>query len=183
MSNSDMTPRSAKGPRTKKESVDLQGHLAEVGSEVKERAGEAMTASMDMARDKIAAATDAAKDALSGAADKLQDQTKEKQQSGAEFVSKLARNIRDAARAFEKDIPIAARSIESAADYVDNTADKLRNGSVQDVLDGATDFARRQPAAFLGLTVLAGFAAVRFLKASGHSSDSNRKSSTSELRS
>jgi hypothetical protein len=67
--------------------------------------------------------------------------------------------------------------MNSAAEYVDEAAEKIRNGSFRDLLDGATDFAKRQPAAFLGLSVLAGFAAVRFLKASGSQSSSGQGAS------
>lgn len=49
----------------------------------------------------------------------------------------------------------------------------MRNGSLNDVVDGVTSFARRQPAAFLGLSVLAGFAMVRFLKASAADASSS----------
>jgi hypothetical protein len=86
----------------------------------------------------------------------------------------------EAARAFESDVPFAARGINSAADYVEDAAEKIRNGSFRDLLDGATDFAKRQPAAFLGVSVLAGFAAVRFLKASGADSPSSRRETNSE---
>ena len=69
-------------------------------------------------------------------------------------------------------MPSAAlvRAIEAAASYVDDAAEKVREGSLNELMDNMTSFARRQPAAFLGLSVLAGFAAVRFLKASGGSS-------------
>jgi hypothetical protein len=107
----------------------------------------------------------------------LQDQAREQQRSGADFVGRFAGNIRDAARAFENDVPFAARGINSAAEYVDEAAEKIRNGSFRDLVDGATDFAKRQPAAFLGLSVLAGFAAVRFLKASGSESYSGQGAS------
>ena len=81
--------------------------------------------------------------------------------------------MRDAARAFESDAPFAARGINSAAEYVEHTAKKMREGNFRDLVDGATDFAKRQPAAFLGLSVLAGFAAIRFLKASGGKSSTS----------
>jgi methyl-accepting chemotaxis protein len=116
---------------------------------------------------KLQEAADAAKDVASGAADHLQHQVHEQQRSGADFVERFAGNIRDAARAFERDAPFAARGINSAAEYVEDAAEKIRNGSFRDLVDGATDFAKRQPAAFLGISVLAGFAAIRFLKASG----------------
>jgi gas vesicle protein len=152
--------------------------MADAGAEIKQRAGDALRASTETARDKFKEAADAAKEAAAGAADRLQDQAREQQRSGADFVGRFAGNIRDAARAFENDVPFAARSINSAAEYVDEAADKIRNGSFRDVLDGATDFAKRQPAAFLGLSVLAGFAAVRFLRASGSQSSSSQDASS-----
>ena len=148
-------------------SQNLKDQVADAGAEIKQRAGDVLRASTDTARDKFKEAAEAAKEAAAGAADRFQDQAREQQRSGADFVGRFAGNIRDAARAFENDVPFAARGINSAAEYVDEAADKIRNGSIRDVIDGATDFAKRQPAAFLGLSVLAGFAAVRFLKASG----------------
>ena len=160
-------------------SQNLKDQVADAGAEIKQRAGDALRSSTDTAREKFKEATDAAKGAVAGAADGLQDQAREQQRSGADFVGKLAGNIREAARAFENDVPFVARGINSAAEYVDEAADKIRNGSFRDIVDGATDFAKRQPAAFLGLSVLAGFAVVRFLKASGGASSSSQSSSSS----
>ena len=160
-------------------SQNLKDQVADAGAEIKQRAGDALRASTDTAREKFREAADAAKDAASGAADRLQEQAREQQHTGADFVGKLAGNIREAARAFESDVPFAARGINSAADYVDQAAEKIRNGSFRDIVDGATDFAKRQPAAFLGLSVLAGFAAVRFLKASGGTNSSGQSASSS----
>ena len=141
--------------------------MADAGAELKQRAGDALQASTDAAQDKLKEAANAAKEVASGAADRVQEQVHEQQRSGADFVERFATNIRDAARAFESDAPFAARGINSAAEYVEDAAEKIRNGSFRDLVDGATDFAKRQPAAFLGISVLAGFAAIRFLKASG----------------
>ena len=160
-------------------SQNLKDQVADAGAEIKQRAGDVLRASTDTARDKFKEAADAAKEAAAGAADRFQDQAREQQRSGADFVGRFAGNIRDAARAFENDVPFAARGINSAAEYVDEAADKIRNGSFRDLVDGATDFAKRQPAAFLGLSVLAGFAAVRFLRASGSESSSRQGSSSS----
>jgi hypothetical protein len=153
-------------------SQDLRDQVAEAGAELKQRAGDALKTSADVAQDKLKEAANAAKEVASGAADRVQDQVHEQQRSGAEFIERFATNIRDAARAFESDAPFAARSINSAAEYVEDAAGKIRNGSFRDLVDGATDFAKRQPAAFLGISVLAGFAAIRFLKASGQPSPS-----------
>ena len=160
-------------------SQNLGDQVADAGAEIKQRAGDALRSSTDTAREKFKEAADAAKGAVAGAADGLQDQAREQQRSSADFVGKLAGDIREAARAFENDVPFAARGINSAADYVDEAAVKIRNGSFRDIVDGATDFAKRQPAAFLGLSVLAGFAVVRFLKASGGANSSNQGASSS----
>src|SRR6476660_2480702 len=155
-------------------SQNLKEQIADAGAEMKQRAGDALRASTDIARDKFKEAADAAKDAASGTADQFQGQAREKQRSGADFVERFAGNIREAGRAFQNDAPFAARGIDSAAEYVEDAAEKIRNGSFRDLLDGATDFAKRQPAAFLGISVLAGFAVVRFLKASEGASSSTR---------
>jgi len=158
---------------------NLKDQVADAGVEIKQRAGDALRASTDVARDKFKEAADAAKDMASGTVDQLQEQTRQQQRTGADFVERFAGNIREAARAFESEAPFAARGINSAAEYVEDAAEKIRNGSFRDVVDGATDFAKRQPAAFLGISVLAGFAAVRFLKATGGQSSSSQRSGTS----
>jgi hypothetical protein len=152
---------------------DLKDQVADAGAEVKQRAGDALRASTDLARDKLNEATEAAKDLASETADRLQDRVREQQRSGADFIARFASNIREAAHAFENDAPFAVRGINSAADYVEGAGEKIRNGSFRDLVSGATDFAKRQPTAFLGLSVLAGFAVVRFLKASGETSSSS----------
>jgi gas vesicle protein len=157
-------------------SQKLKDQVADAGAEVKQRAGDALSASVDISRDKFEDAADAAKDVASGTADRFEEQAHEKQRSGADFIERFAGNIREAARAFENDAPFAARGIDSAAEYVEDAAEKIRNGSFRDLVDNATDFAKRQPAAFLGISVVAGFAAVRFLRASGDGASSSSRS-------
>jgi gas vesicle protein len=177
MSDLDLTKNFTQNQNTGT-SQNLKEQVADAGAEVKQRAGDALRASTDVARDKFKEATDAARDVASGTADQLQDQAREQQRSGADFIERFAGNIREAARPFENEAPFAARGINSAADYVEDAAEKIRNGSFRDLVDGATDFAKRQPAAFLGMSVLAGFAAVRFLKASGGGSSSSQRGDT-----
>jgi hypothetical protein len=148
-------------------SQNLKDQVADAGAELKQRVDDALRTSAGVARDKFKEAANAARDVASGTADHLQNQTRQQQRTGADFIERFAGNIREAARAFENDAPFAARGINSAAEYVQDSAEKIRNGSFRDLVDSATDFAKRQPAAFLGISVLAGFAVVRFLKASG----------------
>ncbi|QOZ65927.1 hypothetical protein [Bradyrhizobium arachidis] len=176
MSDSDVVKPTDFNKGKSSSSTGLKDQIGDAGGEMKQRAGEALQASADMARDKFGEAADAAKNVASGTVDQIQERAREQQQTGADFIERLAGNFRQAAGAFETDVPFAARGIKSAADYVEEAAAKVRDGSFRDLVDGATDFAKRQPAAFLGLSVLAGFAAVRFLKASGGSSTSQRAS-------
>jgi gas vesicle protein len=152
----------------------LKDKIADAGADVTQRAGDALRASTDAARDKVKEAADAARDVAEGAAERFEDKAEEQQRSGADFVSRLAGNIRQAAHAFNNDAPFAARGINSAAGYVEDAAEKIRNGGFRDLVGGASDFAKRQPAAFLGLAVLAGFAAVRFLRASEKQTPTSR---------
>jgi gas vesicle protein len=156
-------------------SQNLDAKMANAGAEVNQRSGDTLRGSSDVVRDKFKEATRAAKDVASGAVDQIEGQAREQQRTSADFIERLASNIREAARAFESDVPFAARGINSAAEYVDDAAEKLHNGSLRDLVDSATNFAKRQPAAFLGISVLAGFAAVRFLRASGAQSSSSQR--------
>lgn len=144
--------------------------LQKTGEDIKDKASEALSATSDMAREKLDQLGSVAKDAAGQAADKIKEQVGKQQHAGADYAHRFADNLRNAAHAFDAETPIAARAIEAAASYVDDAAEKVREGSLNELMDNMTSFARRQPAAFLGLSVLAGFAAVRFLKASGGSS-------------
>jgi hypothetical protein len=144
----------------------LTDKMQQAGEDAKQRASDAFAATSDVAREKFDELGAAARETAGYAADKVKEQVSAQQHAGSDYAMRFAENIRGAAKAFEQDTPIAARTIELAADYVEDAAEKIRNGSLNDVMDGVTSFARRQPAAFLGLSVLAGFAMVRFLKAS-----------------
>jgi hypothetical protein len=74
--------------------------------------------------------------------------------------------MRRAAREFDADLPIAGTYIRKAASQVEGVSDTIRTGSFNDLVRNAQSFARRQPSAFLGIAVLAGFGVVRFLKSS-----------------
>ena len=176
MSNLDATNNTNSIERQNGHSSEsLKDQLSGAGAEVKQRAEDALRATADVAQDKLEEVAEAAKGIASETVDHVQDKAREKQRSGADFVDRFAGNIREAARAFDSDAPFAARGINSAADYIEGAAEKIRNGSVRDLIDGATDFAKRQPAAFLGLSVLAGFSAIRFLKASKDTSSSSQE--------
>ena len=109
---------------------------------------------------------EAAKDVASQATEKLKGAVDDRKSAGAEYVGSLAETMRRAAREFDADLPIAGTYIRKAAEQVDGVSEGIRNGDLNDIVKSAQAFARRQPTAFLGIAMLAGFGVVRFLKSS-----------------
>src|SRR3954471_12576109 len=120
MSDLDLTnPSDLNQKQDTRTAQTLKDQAADAGAEVKHRAGDALRASTDVARDKFKEAADAAKDVASGTMDQVQEQARHQQRTGADFVGRFAGTIREAARAFESDAPFAAGGINSAAEYVE----------------------------------------------------------------
>jgi gas vesicle protein len=136
------------------------------GRDLKEKAIEMAGSSSDAIKDQASEFVDAAKDVASQATDKLKQTVDGQKTAGAEYVGSLADTMRRAAKEFDNDLPIAGTYIRKAASQVEGVADSIKTGNFTDLVRGAQSFARRQPTAFLGMAVLAGFGAVRFLKSS-----------------
>src|SRR4051794_24030018 len=139
--------------------------------EIKDKAVGIVGASSDTIKDKASEFVDTAKDVASQATDKLKQAVDGQKSAGADYVGSLAGTIRRAAKEFDADLPIAGTYIRKAAEQVEGVADSIRAGNFNDLLRETKSFARRQPTAFLGLAVLAGFGAVRFLKSSATDAD------------
>ena len=141
------------------------------GRDLKDKASGLAGASSEMIKDQASDFVDAAKDVASQATDKLKQTVDGQKNAGAEYVGSLADTLRRAAREFDRDLPIAGVYIRKAASQVEGAADSIKTGNFNDLVRGAQSFARRQPTAFLGMAVLAGFGVVRFLKSSASESE------------
>ncbi len=128
----------------------------------------------DAARDLGDRAIHTAKEVVAGTESKLRTTAEEQKALGAERVSAIAGAISRTADELESELPQAARYVRGAATEIQNFSDAVRNRDFNVLLRDVQDLARRQPAAFLGVSVLAGFAAVRFLKTSNKSSSADR---------
>ena len=149
------------------------------GQDLTDKAKDIAESSTDKIKGQASDLVDAAKDVASQATDKIKDAVSDRKTSGAEYVGSLADTMRRAAREFDTDLPIAGTYIRKAASQVEGVSDQIRNGNLNDLVRNAQSFARRQPTAFLGLAVLAGFGAVRFLKSS--SDDAGSTSETAGM--
>ena len=85
---------------------------------------------------------------------------------GVEAIRSFARAIDSAASELESQSPSVARTVHETARRVDSLSEQLANRNVNELLDSAAQFARTQPALFIGGSVAAGFALPRFLKSS-----------------
>jgi hypothetical protein len=156
----------------------LANQAISAGQDFTEKAKDLAGDSADALKVHASDLADAAKEVASQATDKLKDAVNDRKSSGAEYVGTIAETMRRAAREFDADIPIAGTYIRKAAEQVDNVSQGIKNGNLGDLVQNAQSFARRQPTAFLGMAVLAGFGVVRFLKSSAESSSTSGTSTS-----
>jgi hypothetical protein len=85
--------------------------------------------------------------------------------AGVEQAEGIARAVHRAASELEGSSPQLARIVHDAAGTIDGMTRSLRESSPGDMLRSVQDFARRNPLAFFGASVVAGFALARFARA------------------
>ena len=85
--------------------------------------------------------------------------------TGADFVGELARSARGLADNLDGGAPQLAQMVRRAASTAENLSHDMRDKSVHELADVTKDFARRQPALFVGAAAAAGFLLARFIKA------------------
>lgn len=90
----------------------------------------------------------------------------EQKSATAGRVSGIAHATDRAAEELAREVPQAAEALHSVAQRLDSAASALRERSIDEWIDGARDFARKQPLAFFAGAVATGFALSRFLKSS-----------------
>jgi hypothetical protein len=163
----------AKGVTEQAKSVADQALAA--SRELKDKAVGMAGSSAEAIKARASDAMDSAKDMASQATDKIKQTVDGQKNAGADYVGNLADTMRRAAREFDHDLPIAGAYIRKAAAQIEGVSDQIKTGNFNDLVKGAQSFARRQPTAFLGLAVLAGFGAVRFLKSSAQNSEASSR--------
>ncbi len=96
---------------------------------------------------------------------------RDQKQAGAAGIDSVARAVDKAADELEETSPELARHTRDAAAQVHSFSERLREKSIGGIVDDLTGYAKREPAAFLGVAVVAGFALSRFLGARTESGD------------
>jgi len=117
---------------------------------------------------------DRLQDAASSVADRVADTAQQQVGTrvegqlarGADVLGQVSQAIRQSGEQIRSDQPQIASFADTAAQQVDRASQYLRQTDFQGLVRGAEDFARRQPAVFLGGALALGLVASRFLKAS-----------------
>jgi ElaB/YqjD/DUF883 family membrane-anchored ribosome-binding protein len=148
----------------------LSDQAMAMGKDITDKAKDLAGSSAEVLKDRTSDFVDTAKDVASQASEKLKSAVDDRKSSGADYVGSFANSMRRAAREFDAELPMAGTYIRKAASQVESVSDTIRTGSFNDLVRKAQSFARRQPSAFLGIAVLAGFGVVRFLKSSSEES-------------
>ncbi len=120
------------------------GGLEESANMVKERAGAILEDAKGAAQSKLNEQKDVAADSIHGVAQALRDAAGRQGDGGGDAIAEMT---------------------GSAADGLERLSNTLRNKDISGMLRDMESFARTQPVAFFGLSLAAGFLAVRFLKA------------------
>jgi uncharacterized membrane protein len=95
------------------------------------------------------------------------DRLQEQKQRTADGVTGMAQAVRQTGQSLRtSDQTALAGYADQAADQLERLSGYLRRHDVQDLIWEVEGFARRRPAAFIGLAFGAGFLAARFLKSS-----------------
>jgi hypothetical protein len=137
---------------------ELKDKAQEDFSQIRQAASDQTQAAMDMAAEKAADQKNVVARQLSGVAQALEKVGSEMERGEQQTLGQYTRDLGSSARRIAEDI---------------------RDRDLGEVAAIAEDFGRRQPAAFLGLAALAGFAASRFVMASAQRRTSSQRSSSS----
>jgi ElaB/YqjD/DUF883 family membrane-anchored ribosome-binding protein len=132
------------------------------GDKVASGADQAQSTASDMMNQAKTAASSAASQARQQASGLFSGQIA----TGTELVRNIAGAATQAADILEKSNPQFAGMIRNAAGAADQFSHQIEDTTFEELVDRTTEFARRQPALFVGGAFAAGFLLARFAKSS-----------------
>lgn len=115
----------------------------------------------DVADDATTRMKDAAGGAIKDAKNAAMHGVEDARSKAGDVGHTTASRFRDFAGQVEADMPWLSGAFTKSAAGLDGLTDSLTRGDISQSLNGLSDFARRQPAIFLGASVALGFALAR----------------------
>lgn len=140
---------------------------------MREVANETFSKASETARDAGEKAKRVAAEAASTMSEHVMGLLNDQLGVGVHSAINFAGSMRVAADELEQENPMLAGLVRGFAQNVDQYADQLEDKTVEQLLQSASAFTRRQPALTFGLAALAGFFAFRMFKNTNASSVSS----------
>jgi hypothetical protein len=154
MSNQDF-PRAGAGNARPNEA--LSGRATQA-------AKEALSTASSFAEETAGKVKQAATETAASLSSEVKDMLDRQVGGSADKLTQVARSVRRAADDLERESPQIAGLARTVAARVDGYAAQLRDQSVDELWQSATNFTRRQPALVFGLAALTGFFVLRTIK-------------------
>lgn len=115
-----------------------------------------------------------------GVMDRVRDgassQISQQKDRATDGLTSLARAVRQSTQSLrDNQQGTVAQYVERAADRIEQLSTRLRERDLKELARDAEQFARRQPAVFIGAAFAAGVLAARFLKSSSNGDDYQNK--------
>jgi hypothetical protein len=111
------------------------------------------------------AAKQAADTLVSAATEKLKDIANQQVAAGADLVGHVGKSVRVAGEHLNPQAPYLARFAFSAAQTIEQSADQLRDQSIDSLARSTAEFARQRPEIVFGVAAFSGFLLFRLLNA------------------
>jgi hypothetical protein len=131
---------------------------------IKDAAGDATNRVKDAAGGAIGDMKAAAGSAIKDAKNMALHQVEDARAKAGDMGHSTASRFRELAGQVEQDLPWLSGAFTKSADGLESVTDSLTRGDLSQCMNGLSDFARRQPAIFLGASVALGFALSRIGK-------------------
>jgi hypothetical protein len=122
-------------------------------------------AAPETAQDAVGRAGELARDVRQRATEEVESRIADQKYRAADTLGSVAQSLRAASAQIPENEGVS-RYMAQAAKQVDNLASFLNNREVTELFDEVEDFARRQPAVFVGGAFALGVLGARFLKSS-----------------
>jgi hypothetical protein len=151
----------------------MHGTTGQGSDSIRRTAEEARAAAGTLREEAAGAASDIKKEGaevVRAARERAMNFAEAQQQAGAEHAESVAQSVHGAADKLGETSPQVARYVHEAANAMEGLGRTLRESSPGELMGRVEDLARRQPVAFFGAAVLAGFALARFAKSSADAS-------------
>ena len=175
-----MNSKQTSGSTTFPARSDTAPQQAEAGAkDIHNKAGDAVAKIGDVAQAAGQQAKATATSLASEANEKAKGVLNQQITAGAQWVGFVAEATQAAADSLDRNAPKLSGMVRETAQKVERFSRDIKDQSVEELYQSASDFTRRQPALVFGSAALFGFFIFRLLKAEPRSTSAARKSENS----